>query len=596
MYYPTIASIDPQSEMINAFTGYNHTINCVEGSYYDMKNITSDYFPALSSRKKRAASKVFTNFQGMFESEDIVYVDNGEVFKGDTKLTGISLTTTGMKSIVKMGAYLCFFPDKKWYNTNDNTTGSMDNSVSKNESVSFTLTRQDGTAIVWHDAQYYEDHDPQNGDYKMETVDGKTSLTVYSSYTNLWSPVATTYMKISGTGVGAGFKKEDGVKISVNLTGITWTYAPNIFVNDDGNGWRSNTFPLADVSDNYVIVPALLDENKTFGIQIKLERTSPTLAYVVECQNRLWGCSEDGHEIYCSKLGDPTNWNTFQGISTDSWAATIGSDGVFTGAINFQGYPLFFKEDSIIRVSVSSIGAHSTKETKCKGVANGSALSLVQVNETLLYKSSNAVCMYDGSYPTEISANLGDIRYISAVGGVFNNKYYTCLKDENNGFTVMAFDTKLGMWFKEDNSEVRQFCKFKDTMYFVVGQTVYDVQGKDAGSGLTQEKQVNWMIESGNIGYLYTNKKHTRRINEKTYIQKLQLNAHLEHMSHIAVYINYDSMDEWEFLCDINGIGTNLTSIPIRPHRCNHFRYRLVGFGDAKIFSITKTYIEGSDR
>lgn len=595
MHFPTVNPVQPKSETANAFTGYNHTINCVEGSYYDMKNITSDYFPTLSPRKQRAKSHVCTNFLGMLESDGIVHVDDGVVYHNGEAITGKTLDKTSFKQIVKMGGYLCFFPDKAYYDTTASAWKEIDNYQSKNESVSFTLTREDGTAITWHDAAYYENHDPQNGDYKMETVDGTTSLSVYSSYTSLWSPVATTYMKIAGHGVGTGFKKGDGAKISVYLTGITWDYAPNIFVNDEGSGWRSNNFVLADVGTDYVIVPALLNENKTFLMAIKLERTAPDMAFVIECQNRLWGCSTDGHEIYCSKLGDPTNWNVFQGIATDSWAATIGSDGVFTGAINFQGYPLFFKEDSIIRVSVSSIGAHSLKETKARGVANGSAMSLKQVNEVLFYKSTNAICMYDGSFPTEISSNLGEIRYIEGVAEGFNGKYYICLYGEDEHGTLFVYDTKYGFWVKEDKVDVEQLCKVKDFLYMVVGQNVYELTGRDVNEELGMEAPVSWAIESGNIGYHYTSKKHSNRINEKFYLQKILVNARLEHESQISVWVNYDSSDEWEFLWNISGTGTGLKVIPIRPNRCDHFRYRLVGRGDAKIFNITKDYIEGSD-
>lgn len=593
MNYPTINAIEPFSEMISTFTGYNHNLSCVEGAYFDMKNMTSDYFPALSPRKQRGICHTFVNFQGMIDKDGLVWVDNGELYINGTKKTGISLTTTGMKTIEKMGAYLVFFPDSKWYNTKDNTSGNIDNTVTKNESISFTLTRDDGTPIVYHDAEYYETHDPQNGDYKMETVNGTTSLTVYSSITNMWNSVPTTCMKIQGTGIGAGFEKGDGVKITVDLTNITWPYAANIFINDEGNNKRSGVFPIIACGNDYVIVTALLQENKTFGLSITLERKAPTMAFIVECQNRLWGCSADGHEVYCSKLGDVKNWNVFEGISTDSWAATIGSDGVFTGAVNYQGYPLFFKEDSYIRIGISTIGAHTTKETKCRGVAQGSEKSLALVNEVLFYKSSNAVCVFDGSYPTEISNNLGDVIYTSAVGGSLGNKYYICLRDIDSNYTLFTYDINKGLWIKEDDTNVIQFCNRKTELFFVSANTLYSVRGSDSTG---TENKIRWMVESGNIGYLYTGKQNARRINTKSFIQRLKIQARLEQGSHISIYINYDSTDVWEFLWDISGTGTNLTSIPIRPHRCNHFRYRIVGYGDAKIFSVTKDYIEGSDR
>ena len=65
------------------------------------------------------------------------------------------------------------------------------------------------------------------------------------------------------------------------------------------------------------------------------------------------------NELYCCALGDFKNWNRFLGISTDAWAASVGSDGAWTGAANYLGYPTFFKEHVIHRIAISSSGAPS---------------------------------------------------------------------------------------------------------------------------------------------------------------------------------------------------------------------------------------------
>ena len=43
--------------------------------------------------------------------------------------------------------------------------------------------------------------------------------------------------------------------------------------------------------------------------------------------------------------------------------------------------------------------------------------------------------------------------------------------------------------------------------------------------------------------------------------------------------------------------GTSLRSfsVPIRPKRCDHMKLKIVGKGDAKIYSITKTIEQGSE-
>jgi len=602
MRFPFIEAYGAGKEMSSAFMGYEHTPTCHEGAFYDTQNITTELYPVLSPRRRRGIIKTFTNFQGMIDKEGLVWVDNGELFIDNVKIDDISLTNTGKKLIEKMGAYIIILPDNVWYNTADSTHGSLDNEVQiEDSSVTFTLCGADGTAITWHDASYYNTHTPQNGDYKMETVNGKTSLSVYSSSLGLWSPVATTYMKIGATGIGEGFEDGDGVKVTVDLTGITWDYAKNVFVNDEGDGKRSNNFVIKARDDDYIIVPALLDENKTLTIDTEVSRKCPEMSFIVECQNRLWGCKPDGHEIYCCKLGDVKNWNVFAGISTDSWRATIGSDGAFTGVANYMGYPLFFKEDSIIRVSVSAIGAHSTKETICRGVEAGSEGSLVQLNEVLLYKAVDAVCVYDGSFPSEVSRNLGQgVRYSNAKGGSINNRYYINMKDADGNYNLFVYDIMTGLWAKEDNVSVVQFERHGNDLYFVSGNKLYSVNGTLLYKATTMEEPLTWKVESGNIGYdRITNlsgKPAYTSVNDKKRLSRLNIRMQLGLESHVALYLKYDSSDNWEHQWDMSGKGTKTFNIPVRPRRCDHFAYKLVGHGDAKVFSITKTYTEGSDK
>jgi hypothetical protein len=155
---------------------------------------------------------------------------------------------------------------------------------------------------------------------------------------------------------------------------------------------------IIDRTDDSITIPGIYKGSVTSfpNMTVTVERKVPDMAFITECNNRLWGCSTDGHEIYCCKLGDVKNWNCFRGTSTDSWAATVGSDGKWTGAITYLGYPMFFKEDGLIKISVSGSGAHQTKETVCRGVQSGSDRSLAIINETLFYKSRSAICAYDG--------------------------------------------------------------------------------------------------------------------------------------------------------------------------------------------------------
>jgi hypothetical protein len=466
----------------------------------------------------------------------------------------------------------------------------MEHSVVKQSGteIKFSLCEANGSAITWQDASYYESNKPKDGDYMMTTTNGKASLKVYSATTGIWATVATTYVQITASNIGIGFEKDDGVKLTIDgpISPLS-----NIFVNEEENGKMSTNSCIIDKTDDSITIVGILKENLTItDKEFMIERKVPDMAFITECNNRLWGCSKDGHELYCCKLGDVKNWNCFKGVSTDSWAATVGSDGKFTGAITYLGYPMFFKEDSLIKISPSSTGGHQTKETMCRGVQKGSHNSLSILNETLYYKSSTCVCAYNGSLPYSISDYLGDVRYYDAVAGSVGDRYYISMRDGGGKYSMFVFDSKTDLWCKEDNTEVIAFCRHLDDLYYidakdntmksVRGSLPYDVPEK------ALEGKFDWFVESGSMGYSSPDHKYVARIN---------LRISLDVGTNVDFYLQYDSSGEWEHKFNMSGNGTRSFSVPIIPKRCDHFKYKLTGKGGCKIHSITKTLEEGSD-
>ena len=598
MRFPKLQEVQRYRDMTTVFGGYNHQISCDEGQFFDMKNMTSKYFPVLSPRQNRGIVKTLTNPQGILDKEDIWWIDDKELYRNGDKmiLEGVSLTDDAPKTLAKMGAYIIIMPDKVWCKTNDEDEtlecGYMENKVEiiPGDSIRFSICEASGKSIEWHDAEYYNTHEAKDGSYMMSVnSNGQPSLKVYSASTSIWMTVASTYTQITASGIGIGFEKEDGVKITTDYIGDS---LDNIFINDEGDGKYSTNTYIVDKTDDSITIPGIYKGDVTDFMEISLtvERSVPEMAFITECNNRLWGCSKDGHEIYCCKLGDVKNWNCFRGVSTDSWAATIGSDGKFTGAITYLGYPMFFKEDGLIKISVSATGGHQTKETKCRGVQSGSSRSLSILNEILYYKSSTCVCGYTGSLPYSISDELGDVRYYDAVGGSIGDKYYLSMCDNSDEYNLFVYDSKNGIWCKEDNTNALAFCRHKDELYYIdnkdntmksIGGTLlYDVPEKGT------EDKIDWFVESGAIGYSSPDNKYVGRIN---------LRITLEFGTNVDFYLQYDSSGEWEHKFNMSGTGTRTYSVPIIPKRCDHFKYKIKGRGSCKIHSVTKTIEEGSD-
>lgn len=621
MKFPILQEVSQYREMTTVFGGYNHQLSCQEGQFFDMKNMTSSYFPILSPRQNRGIVKQLNNPQGILDKEDMMWIDDGKLYiNGEEKVLAINeeekkilcsrskfeemigeKTEKGFdpdtKSIAKMGAYMIIMPDKIWCNVEKNEWGYMENEVEIGGVVRYGMCEANGSTIEYHDAAYYEDPKKLvDGAYMMSTnKNGKPSLKVYAASTKTWLTVATTYVQMTATGIGKGFEKGDGIKITTNqYYGLHNIYVNEEDVNEYGTMLRSTNTTIIDKTDDSITIIGILSNNANSVTppmpKTTLERKVPEMEFITECNNRLWGCSKDGHEIYCCKLGDVKNWNCFAGISTDSWAATIGSDGKFTGAITFLGYPMFFKEDSLIKISVSATGGHQTKETKCRGVQKGSEKSLSILNETLYYKSSTCVCGYNGSLPYSISDDLGEVRYYDAVSGTIGDRYYISMKDSKGKYNLFVYDSKNGVWCKEDNTEALYFCRYSDDLYYIDakdnklkslrGTLLFDVPEK------ATEGKFDWHIESGNIGYSSPDHKYVSRIN---------LRITLEFGTNVDFYLQYDSSGNWEHKFNMSGTGTRTFSVPVIPQRCDHFKYKIKGNGMCKIHSITKTMEEGSD-
>lgn len=579
MRYPRIDYIAQSREFIDTFRGYNHNLRISDGEFYDMSNLTSDYFPLLSPREPRGVyitPESSSGCNGIIAKDELCYVDGTSIFVGDTEID-LSLEDS-YKSLISMGAYIIILPDKKYVNTQDLTDyGDIEAEFTTSGTVTFTLCKITGDPYTVTYTQDSEPSNPKNEEYWIDTSQTPHSLKQYSSSSGMWIAIATTYVKIEATGIGAQFNAYD----SVDISGVT----------DEELSDLNNNMLIYDCGDDYIIVVGILDEVTKQTTPITLKRSMPVMDFVIESGNRLWGCrfgsADDGsmvNEIYASKLGDFRNWSCYQGISTDSYRASVGTDGAFTGAVSHMGYPIFFKEGCMHKVYGNMPSNYQIQTTACRGVQKGSDRSLAIVNEVLYYKSRFGICAYDGSLPAEVSSALGEVAYFDAVSGAHGNKYYISMSDSDGVYHLFVYDTTRAMWHREDNTRVRCFASYKNDLYYIDGdsgkiKTVF-------GSGTADETRVKWSCETGLLGLSSPDRK---------YISRLNIRISLDIVSSAFFYIQYDSSGSWQHIASLRGSKTRSLSVAIRPRRCDHFRIRIEGEGDMKIYSITKTMSEGSD-
>ena len=576
MKYPTLYSKDSSRQIVDVFKGYNHNLRIGDGEFFDMKNMTSDHYPVLSPRKQRGVYASPDSPTGLIAKDALCYVE-GTKFVINEYPVEMGLNDEP-KQLISMGAYVIILPDKKWVNTLDTTQhGDIEAGWESTGDVTFSLCTISGEAYEGAEASSTEPKEPKNMQLWIDTSSTPHALKQYSAVSSMWVSIASTYIKMSAAGIGKPFGQYDGVTISgVTAKGV------------DLDG----TMVIWERSDDYIVLAGILDEVTTQKASegvITVQRTMPQMDYVTECDNRLWGCKygmvEGGqvvNEIYACKLGDFKNWNCFMGLSTDSYAAGVGTDGPFTGAVTHLGYPLFFKENCVHKVYGKYPANFQIQDTACRGVQKGCHRSLAIVNEILFYKARSGVMSYDGSLPTESSYALGTEAYSNAVGGAHGNKYYISMADSMGAYHLFVFDTAKGMWHKEDCLPVDCFCSCDGEMYAISGGKIITM----LGSGTSDTDPVKWMVQTGEIGITSPDMK---------YISRLTVRMSMDIGAEVVIYAQYDFDDEWESVCTLTSTNLRSFSIPIRPKRCDHMRLRIEGEGMAKIYSITKSIEQGSD-
>ena len=570
MYLPELKPIPAAAQTLDVFLGLNHNLRLRQGEFYDMENLTGDLFPVLSPRKPRGLVRENCRITAMQERDGLAYVEDGVLYING-KATDLALSQEGPKQLVSMGAYLIVLPDKKYYNTaNPLDCGSMEAVTETKGPVMACPCNLDGSEITVASRGQQPPEHPADQTYWLDTAQGQ--LKQYTASTELWIVIATPYVKLSCGGLGKGFSSYDGVEIS----------------GDPALGDLAGSTVLYGCGEDYLIFPGLLGEKITLSQPVRVERRLPRMDYVIECGNRLWGCrygpndrGEIVNEIYCSKLGDFKNFHCYLGISTDSYTASLGSDGPFTGAVAYGGYPVFWKEKCVHKVFGQRPANFQIQTTACRGVKPGCSQSLAIVREVLYYKAAQGICAYDGSLPREISGPLGLERSGLAVAAGLNGKYYISLENQGK-WQLFVYDTVRNLWHREDELQAKLLCACREDLWCLDEKgrllTLLGTQGE-------KEKQVSWMAQTGIIGISLPGNK---------YLSKLSLRMLLNPGSMVEVEAEYDSSGHFESLGLVQGMSLKSFLLPVIPRRCDHMRLRIRGRGRVLLFAATKVLRPGS--
>lgn len=515
-----------------AFGGYNHTRQAKDGELWDMRNLTGDYTGLLATRRQRRLEQTISEPGGVGSLNGLYWVSgDGFFYKGERKGT----VTKGEKIFAGMGSRIIIFPDKVVYDTAADTFERLE--------ASYTSSAG-GTTFT-------------NGTLYEEAAEANT-------------------ITVSAADFNAIFKAGDAVTISGCTTHPENNKTPIIReISKDGHSlaFYEFTFTLDGEADK----PQPYTEPGT----ITLERKVPNMDWICVNENRLWGCK--GDDIYASKLGDPKNFNVFDGLASDSWSVPSGSAGAFTGCVSYLGYPCFFKEDKIFKVYGSKPQNYELMGSATMGVKEGCGRSLAIANEVLFYVARNGPTAYSGGIPSFIGEVFGMEDWSDAVAGSDGLKYYVSMADAEGERHLFCYDSRKGLWMREDETDAMGFAMEDGLHLLTTGGELWRLDGGGSGQ---EEGPVAWFAEFADF---------TEGSPDAKGYSKIQLRMELDAGAEIEVKIQYDSSGTWESAGRAQAQRKRTLLLPVIPRRADHYRIRLDGEGGCTLYSLARSYYGGSD-
>ena len=366
---------------------------------------------------------------------------------------------------------------------------------------------------------------------------------------------------------------------------------------------------ILSVTDTTIALPAETYPDLAGATDITyrgtIKRDIPDMDIVTEWNNRLWGANSRDNTIYACKLGDPKNWQYYQGTALDSYYAQQGTDGDWTGVAPYSGHLVFFKESSMCKIYGTSPQNYQITNAECYGVEKGSRRSVVTINDTVFYKSQIGIMAYDGSIPMCISEKFNK-EFRNVVGGTEGTKYYASIQTKADGYELMVLDIDKAIWHKEDSVRMRDTCTVNNRMYFIEHEDAEllcsenlmasdylmmgssDVAGRVLISNPQNPSETYDGLESRAVfGPI------DEYIEEHKIFSKMSLRLIIHTGTALSVYIKMNEGD-WELVKSFAPAETHGEVIPIVPRRCDRYSIKIEATGNYELKSMTRRVRKGT--
>lgn len=604
-------------QMLRAFGGVNETYGCSEAELSSSLNFSARGYPALQTRAKRRKVRTVKDVNGMYHLNGLVLCrgttleytpDERESREGAVVLEN-ALTDTE-KTMTGMGTKVLIWPDKKAF---DIETGELTDLAAAWElgGGQMTVTPCDGEGKTYtpDSVGTEEPESPADGQLFLkgeaeEPYGAASVLMKYSAKNKKWTEILLQDVRIHCPGLGSVMKEGDTVTVSglpqevcdALAAGLDGEVSIGTLDGDDviatltpqqESSRYYGSWTVTATSATWQSADGKVSENKAVNAPVKLERRVPDLDFVTEQGNRVWGCSRKENSIYACALGDPTNWYSYRGIASDSYAVSVGSDGAFTGAASCLGYVLFFKEHCIHKLYGTKPSDYQMSSVRCRGVAANAAKSLCVIAETLYYLSPDGVMAWSGSLPSKVSGALdtGKLTAVDrAVGGQLDARYYLYLhRKTEDGGRLLVYDTERGVW-QEESTAGTGMVSTGQQLYLWDGSALWAADPEQEAGG-EDETELKFEAVTGDIGLAVPDDKYISRVT-------LRMDA-LAHTV-LTVAVSYDGGD-WETVssCAVTKDHQRV-NLPFVPRRHDTMRLKFAGTGQMALRSMAFTFADAT--
>ena len=495
---------------VNAFGGLDRRDAAQGGAVCGMTNLT-DAGGVLASRPKRRTVASVTAPRGLFALGGRVYhVDGATLCRdGVPWVTDLPAGAAAQRVFAAMGDRLLLWPDKLLVHADTGVTERL-------EAV------HTASGLVFSD-----------GTYAGESA-ARNTITTAGTPFPFRAGDAVTIPACAPTGNA----EKTAIVREVSADAMTLRFYENTF-----------------------------DAVGTVSASLTLRRAVPDLAYLCVCDNRVWGCA--GDTIRCSKLGDPFNWNVFDGLATDAWSVESGTPGDFTACVCFMGRPVFFKEERVFKLYGSRPANFELMGSAAQGVRAGAAATLAVAGETLYYLSRAGFVRYGGGCPAPIDAPLA-CAYSGGAAGSDGRSYRVSALRADGTREMLVYRPDTGLWFREDALAASAMACADGTLYALTDGALLAL----TGAGSPDEAD----FASGVAFAPFDSVQTGQGLRSFAAKYPVRVWLRLENAGAVTVSVQYDG-GAWETAatCPAGARHTRYVPVPIR--RCDRFALKLTTTG-----------------